>query len=59
MNKPMNNKSTETSPKNMIETGDRFEEEVMYAAPGLDIFLSATSKNFDTQIDTHCTRKTA
>ncbi|MBP8036436.1 MAG: hypothetical protein KAZ05_02830 [Negativicutes bacterium] len=34
MNKPMNNKSTETSPKNMIETGDRFEEEVMYAAPG-------------------------
>jgi hypothetical protein len=34
MNKPMNNKSTETSPKNMIENGDRFEEEVMYAAPG-------------------------
>ena len=34
MNKPMNNKSTETSPKNMIETGDRCEEEVMYAGPG-------------------------
>ena len=34
MNKQINNKSTETSQKNMMETGDRFEEDVMYAAPG-------------------------
>ena len=34
MKKAMNNKSTETSPKNMIETSELFEEEVMYAAPG-------------------------
>ena len=34
MNKTMGNQATETNQQNLMESGERYEDEVMHAAPG-------------------------